>query len=587
MKTAGKWLSFTVLAGLLAALLAFAGCSGGGDESTPNTPNKPSSPNTPGVSEEDENTVDVIAVTDIYLKPSTSLVVDGTETLVPTITPSNATNKNVTWNSSNANIATVSTNGTVTGVSVGNVTITVTTVDGGKTASCEVTVSPVEIPLTGVSLNKGSTSLVFGGTETLTATITPLNATNQNLTWESSNPEVATVENGLITAVSTGTATITVTTVDGNKTAYCEVTVVKANGEKVSTPTLNSITYNSITIHPVTASNGQIVEYAISTSSSAPSSESAWQSSITFTGLTAGTTYYIYARTTENSNYKTGSASDYLSVTTPQTGTANIEYYWVDQHGSLVTTSGGVVTVCIGSTLIITAQGTGYTVKQWHLNGVDTEQKGNTYSFSSRIVGKHTVGLFLEKGGKLYNTNIIITTFENKVVFSEDFEGTSHSFTIVNGTQTNKWYVGTATKYAGTKSAYISNNNGTSNAYTITSSSQVYMYRDVTFPFSRESYNLSFYWKCQGETGSDYLRMYLVSTSVTPTAGSTLSGYTPLGTFNLGGATSWKLANITIPQSNSGTTMRLVFFWNNDSNNYGVESTSPPIAVDNIELKVN
>jgi len=83
-------------------------------------------------------------------------------------------------------------------------------------------------------------------------------------------------------------------------------------------------------------------------------------------------------------------------------------YYWINEHGSLVTTS-GAVTIDKGQTLTITAQAAGYTVKQWHLNGVNTGQSGGTYNFSSVTAGKHTIGLFVEKDGKLYNTNITIT----------------------------------------------------------------------------------------------------------------------------------------------------------------------------------
>ena len=84
------------------------------------------------------------------------------------------------------------------------------------------------VPVEGVALNKRELSLTEGGTETLTATITPANATNKNVTWSSSNTAVATVENGVVTAVSVGTATITVTTEDGGKATCCEVTVTAA-----------------------------------------------------------------------------------------------------------------------------------------------------------------------------------------------------------------------------------------------------------------------------------------------------------------------------------------------------------------------
>ena len=88
------------------------------------------------------------------------------------------------------------------------------------------------------------------------------------------------------------------------------------------------------------------------------------------------------------------------------------EYYWVNQHGNLVTTSGGAITIAAGATLTITAQAAGYTVEQWRLDGVNTGQKGNTYEFLSMAIGKHIVGLLVRKDGKLYNTNITITVLE-------------------------------------------------------------------------------------------------------------------------------------------------------------------------------
>jgi len=109
--------------------------------------------------------------------------------------------------------------------------------------------------------------------------------------------------------------------------------------------------------------------------------------------------------------YLTGcqNSTDSTVFIPPVTYPVSIEYYWVNQHGSLVTTSGGAVTIAAGATLTITAQSTGYTVVRWHLDGVDTGQRGNTYEFSSMAIGKHTVGLLVSKDGKLYNTTIIIT----------------------------------------------------------------------------------------------------------------------------------------------------------------------------------
>lgn len=168
-------------------------------------------------------------VTGVSLSPSTLTLNVGVEaTLTPTITPDNATDKSVTWKSSALGVATVDTNGKVTAVAEGTATITVTTADGGKTATCEVTVTqPAETPVTSVTLDKTSLTLDVGGSDTLTATVEPANATNKAVKWSSSNENVATVDqNGNVKAVGAGTATITAAASDGSgKTATCEVTV--------------------------------------------------------------------------------------------------------------------------------------------------------------------------------------------------------------------------------------------------------------------------------------------------------------------------------------------------------------------------
>ena len=176
---------------------------------------------------------DPVAVTGVSLnKNATTIAIGANETLTATITPANADNQAVTWSSNNTAVATVNQTGKVTGVSAGTATITVTTQDGNKTATCTVTVpdpSADPVAVTGVSLNKTSTSLTVGASETLTATVAPANATNQAVTWSSNNTAVASVDqNGKVTAVAAGTATITVTTQDGNKTATCTVTVSAA-----------------------------------------------------------------------------------------------------------------------------------------------------------------------------------------------------------------------------------------------------------------------------------------------------------------------------------------------------------------------
>jgi hypothetical protein len=158
-----------------------------------------------------------IPVTGVTLSESTlQLTIGGaaganTGTLVATVEPSTA-NQNVTWESSNTAVATVSDNGTVTALSIGTAVITVTTAglkedNTPATTSCLVSVTP------SLTLSKTTLQLTVGGTETLTYTVNPAYVTLQNVSWESTATNIATVANdGTVTAVAIGTVTITVTT---------------------------------------------------------------------------------------------------------------------------------------------------------------------------------------------------------------------------------------------------------------------------------------------------------------------------------------------------------------------------------------
>ncbi|MPM07590.1 hypothetical protein SDC9_53896 [bioreactor metagenome] len=169
----------------------------------------------------------VISVTGVSLdRTALSLGVGQTSNLVATVTPSNADDKHVTWQSSNNSIAEVDITGQVSAIAQGIARISVTTVDGGFTAYCDVEVKTPVVPVTGVSLDKTALSLTVGETSQLIATVTPSNASGKHVTWESSNASVAEVDiTGQVSAVSPGSARITVTTVDGGLTAYCEVSV--------------------------------------------------------------------------------------------------------------------------------------------------------------------------------------------------------------------------------------------------------------------------------------------------------------------------------------------------------------------------
>lgn len=155
-------------------------------------------------------------------KASCTVDAGKTVNLSAKITPSNATDKKITWSSSDPKIAKVNQKGVVTGVKKGTVTITAKT-SNGKKATCKVTVR--EIAVSKITLSKSAVDLVVR--TKLSVKITPSNATNKTITWSSSNPKVAKVDSqGNVTATGYGTATITAKSSNG-KTATCKVTVKK------------------------------------------------------------------------------------------------------------------------------------------------------------------------------------------------------------------------------------------------------------------------------------------------------------------------------------------------------------------------
>lgn len=203
-----------------------------------------------------------VPATGITLNHSTlSLAVGGSVALTATLTPENATDA-VVWSSNNTEIAEVSNNGTVTAKALGTATITATV--GSYTATCEVTVA---VPVTGVTLDKETMNLTAGSTATLTATITPENATNKNLTWTSDNEAVVAVSDGVVSAVAAGTANITVTTADGGKTATCVVTVTRRSSSSsrpsypITTP--DKTENGSVKISSTSAKRGNTVTITV------------------------------------------------------------------------------------------------------------------------------------------------------------------------------------------------------------------------------------------------------------------------------------------------------------------------------------
>ena len=176
-----------------------------------------------------------------------------------------------------------------------------------------------------------------------------------------------------------------------------------------------------------------------------------------------------------------------------------------------------------------------------------------------------------------------------------DFEDDSDTtgWVILNGSCTNGWYIDTAVACTGSKSLYISSDNGVTNAYTTSSSSLgVYAYREVVLT-NTAAYDISFDWRAYGEGSYDYIRVFLVPSTVTLTPGTLPNSLTSMYDFvsvvpdgwiqltsasKLNLSSTWQhyLNSVSVPAG----TYNLVFFWGND----GSGGTQPPAAVDNISF---
>ena len=235
-------------------------------------------------------TTDVVPVESVSLDKTEHAfnTIGNTLTLKATVLPADATNKSVEWSSDKEDVATVDQNGTVKAIGNGTATITVTTKDQGKTASCAITVAQW---VTGITLNQTTLTLNEGADATLTVTCTPDDADDKSVKWTSSSTSVAIVDNvGKVTAISKGTAAITATANDGSgKTATCSVTVnrlvtsITLNKSSASVYNGKTITLTA-TVNPSTASDKSVIW------SSSDTSVATVSSSGVVTGKTRGTT---------------------------------------------------------------------------------------------------------------------------------------------------------------------------------------------------------------------------------------------------------------------------------------------------------
>lgn len=177
-------------------------------------------------------TVTAVEATAVALSASSVTIAKGSGyTLLATIFPADVSDKTLAWTTSDASVVRC-TNGTLYGVGTGKATVTVRTANG-KTAVCTVTVIDEEKPAASVKLDEKTRTLRPGESFTLTAEVKPAGASQNAITWSSSNKEVAECVTGKVTARSVGTAVITARTANG-KTASCTVTVVGIDAESVT-----------------------------------------------------------------------------------------------------------------------------------------------------------------------------------------------------------------------------------------------------------------------------------------------------------------------------------------------------------------
>lgn len=330
-------------------------------------------------------TVSANLVTSIEMQETMSLQVGGSGILTAEVGPVTADNRNVIWSTSNSNVAIV-VNGTVTAVGPGTAIIIATAADGsGFSANCVVTVSKVSVE--SVTLSSRTLTLNVGGSSILTATVTPDNVEDRSVVWMSSDSRVATVVDGVVTAVGPGTATITVSTVDGGKTATCTVTVkgevtgIELDRTSVSMTAGDSVTleysllpegtggytvsWSSSDTSVATVSNGRITAVGPGTATitaTVGGTQLSAVCSVTVVGSSTetGTTTEenddgsVTTTVTEEIDAGDGTSVDKVTETTTMDGsaTSTVTTYTVETDGSRVVTTVTITSDANGSQMI-------------------------------------------------------------------------------------------------------------------------------------------------------------------------------------------------------------------------------------------
>ena len=169
------------------------------------------------------------------------ILIGESKVLTATVSPSNAADKSVTWTSSNKEIVMVDSEGEILALGIGEAQVTAKT-SNGKEASVKVTVNPIKV--TEINISESEINLKVDESATLTATIVPENATDKEVEWTSENEEIATVKDGVITAVAPGNVKVICSSKDGIK-AEVNVVVEEPEVEEVVAQTVEDDNSNN------------------------------------------------------------------------------------------------------------------------------------------------------------------------------------------------------------------------------------------------------------------------------------------------------------------------------------------------------
>ena len=362
-----------------------------------------------------------VAVTGISInKSNLNILVGNTENLTSTIQPSNATNKDVIWKSTNPEVATIE-NGKVTAKKVGKTNIIVSS--SGYSATCIVNVVDT-VNLEGITLNKTSINIKELESETLKIIYNPSNATNTKVTWKSSNQNIVTVDNnGKITAVKPGSATITVISNDGGHVSTCKVTV-EALTKNVTNITLDKKELNivagekatlKVTVNPsyaenknvkwessdekiVTVENGEILALKKGTAEIKVISEDGNKEAICVVNVSSPPITGISFKEKEKTVYI--GSTEILSTINEPTNSELESAIWTSSNETVATVENGKIkTLSLGETIIT----------------VSNEDNTITASINIKVIDKPKEKLKIEIEG--YNLNFAPekTTYELEI----------------------------------------------------------------------------------------------------------------------------------------------------------------------------